>query len=81
LIHKMDEDQKRNIVKDLGVAFRSLPSDRDRLDILAALTGIMKSRFRDDDLLEDWLSQAESCLKSSVMLVDTKAASKSKEEK
>jgi hypothetical protein len=77
----MEEAQKRNIVKDLGMAFRSLPSDRDRLDILAALTGIMKSRFRDDDLLEDWLAQAESCLKSSVMIMDTKTVSKTKEEK
>lgn len=66
-------DEKRiRLIRAIGVAFRELATDRDRIEVITAMTTVMKNQLvkdpKADGLLTEWMEQASATMEAIRML-------------
>jgi hypothetical protein len=61
----MDAKTHELLVRQIGEAFKALPDDWHRIDVLASLSGLMEERVKksQDETVHGWILQATGCLK------------------
>lgn len=67
----MTEEEYKAAVIKVGQAFKELPDDRARLDVLVGLTSVMTKKAEltgQDELLKDWLETAYGNLQGAHMI-------------
>jgi hypothetical protein len=69
----MDEQEKhKKLVQTMAQAFRDLPNDRARMDIVVAMVTMLRDKVakdpKADGLLSEWMEQAVGTLKAALML-------------
>lgn len=62
----MDPKEHERLVRQIGEAFKALPDDWHRIDVLASLCGLMEARIQksQDNSSFEWIIQATSSLKA-----------------
>jgi hypothetical protein len=65
-----EQEKHKKLVQTMAQAFRDLPSDRARLDIVVAMVTVLRDKAAKgkDDLLTEWMEQATGTLKAALML-------------
>lgn len=64
----MTDEEYKAIVIRIGEAFKELPDDRARYDVLASLAALMEKRVKVGGLVEGWAIEATGCLKGIVRM-------------
>lgn len=64
-VDSMDAKTHEMLVRQIGEAFKALPDDWHRIDVLASLCGLMENRVKQsqDNHAYGWMIQATGCLK------------------
>lgn len=71
----LDQQAFESRMRKMGEAFKGLANDRERLDAVVGMLGILKERMKDQDgLLDDWMAQAHASAKGCLMLYRDPAA-------
>lgn len=73
----LDRQAFESRMRTLGAAFKGLANDRERLDAVVGMLGILKERMNDQDgLFEDWMAQTHASAKGCLMLYREKPKKK-----
>jgi len=67
-----DEEKRKRLVQTIGTAFRGLPTDRDRIEVITAMVTVIKNQLvkdpKADALLTEWMEQACGTMEAVRML-------------